>query len=117
MKRFTAALAAIGVLAVTTVALALYGTGYAKTVTATTTTGRLSGFTANAVSVVNNGTNDVFAVPSCSTNTFNTRLAAGTAFRILGGTAFTFDCNQQESIASICYATTNDATEVIIGAF
>lgn len=117
MKRFTAALACIGVLAVATAALAIYGTGFGKTVTATTTTGRLTDFTANSVSVINNGTNDVFALASCTTNTFNTRLTAGTTIRILGGTSYTFNCYTEQSIDSICYATTNAATELVIASF
>jgi len=96
------------VLGAARLAIALYDTGYGSQLTATTVTGRMSGFTANMVSVYNNNsTNDFFFLLNCSTNTFNTRLAAGTTIRVAPASGITLNAGGQDSIESICYATTN----------
>ena len=103
--------------ALTGVSLALYGTAYGKFGTATTVVQRLSGFTANSVSVYNAGTNNLLTVPNCPTNVFTTRVTAGTAIVVPGGKSFTYNSGGETSIDSLCLATTNGTVLFYIGAF
>ena len=97
------------------VAAAVYTTGYGRELTATTTSARVTGFTANSLSFFNQGTNTLHALVNCSTNTFDARLTAGTTVAIPADTAYTFSMATKRVISSFCYATTNESSGFVVG--
>ena len=97
--------------------LAIYGTGWGKQATSTTAIGNVSGFSANSVSVLNEGTNDVFVLSNIATGAFATRMTAGTCIRIPSQATYTFDSGGKDSIANICHATTNASSPITIDAY
>ena len=115
MKRIIA----VGVLVIglAASALALYKTGWGTETTSTTTVEQLSGFTANTVSLINNGSNTVYALSNTSTNEFATRLAAETCIPIPAGATWTWNYETQGSINNIFHITTNGTSPIVVGAF
>jgi len=104
---------------VASVALAIYGEGWGKILTATTTPQEVSGFTANKVSIYNpESTNaTVYCLANCATGTLAAAILGNTAIPIPGGTAWTFDCNGKQSIDRICIQVASGSVQVFIGAY
>jgi len=98
-------------------ALALYGSGWGKVVSATTTPQIIDGFTANEVSVYNSGTERVFVLANTTTNTMTSAIATNIAIPINGGTSYTFDANARDQISNVGVATTNSTSTVLIAAY
>ena len=102
-------------------ALALFSTGYGTLVSATTTSALFKGgqtWTANSVSVINLDSNNyVFVAVDCTTNQFNALVATTNAIPIPPTMSYTFDANGQDSIHSLCYATTNGTADIVVATY
>ena len=94
----------------------LFGTGFGKIVTATTTIVQLTGFQANKVTVYNSSGADVFVTVDTTTNSL---LAASVtnAIAIPSGVSFTFDTATKDVIFKLNYATTNSTAVLYIACF
>jgi hypothetical protein len=110
-------ISALVLMALGSIAFALYGTGYGKSLTAATTFARADGFTANTISIYNSGSPDLFVLVNCTLPEFTNRMTAGTAIKIPSTMSWTFNAGGQDSMSSLCYGTTNSTTAFFFGAY
>lgn len=115
MKKATIIVAVV--LAIAIGAYALYETGWGTIRTASTDPWIAQGFTANAVSVYNEGTNEVYTLVNITSNAFATRMTAGTCITIPGSSTWTFNAENETSISKVWYATSNGTSRIFIGAY
>ena len=115
MKRIV--LTAAIILVTASIALAIFGTGFGKTVTVTGTDQSVAGFTANTLTVLNGGTAIVYGLVNIDTTTMDARVAAGSAIAIPGGMSFTWNAQAHDSIANVCLVTAGATNICYIGAY
>lgn len=85
--------------------------------TASTTTAQLTGGSWNVASIrVYGGTNDVAFMPNMHTNTFNTRVTAGSVVFVPPDGMWTFVASQEGEITNVLWKTTNGTASVYVGA-
>ena len=97
--------------------LAIFGTGWGKTVTVTGTSQQVTGFSANTLVVLNAGSGIIKALVNISTTDFDTRVTAGTVITIPANMSFTFDSQAHDSISSVCLVTTGSTNVCYLGGF
>ena len=106
--------------------LLLFSTGRSWVGSASVATVRVTGFTANSLSVKNTGSKRLFAGPNwATTNAFNAAVVTVTnsialqtpPLIIEAGDTYTFEALDKARIRSFCIATTNGTTTFVIGAF
>lgn len=99
-------------------AVGLLTSGFGRIVTASTTTARLDGFSAQSLTVHNTSTSEyVLVAVNVSTNQFNTLVTATSAVPVAASSSFTFNTQGRTSIHSLCYKTTNSTAVVYVSAY
>jgi hypothetical protein len=116
MKKMLIAIAIVGLMGAVVWAVS---NGFGKTLSVTSASQQVTGFTANLVSVYNDkgSASVVYALVNCETGTLDTAVASNTAVCIPPGMAFTFDTRQKGLIDRICFESASGTNTVYMGAY
>ena len=108
MKKTAFILSAVLIVGLALVALARVNSFGGK-LTASTTTAQVTGISADWISIAVDASagGDVFVKVDCTTNAFNTALAAGTVTAVAPGNSHVWPAGPKTVITNFCYATTN----------